>query len=229
MNQGNALENAEICSEKWVSPHEERYFHLSFAWQFQQGQKTQIKSFCNNISTNGGGTHQEGFESGLVKVCQEWIKERYPNLKVNILKSDVLESLTAVVAVRMQGQIFAGQTKDRLANKNVREIVKGATYDLVQKFLQDHGGTAEAVSQKVIETAQNRAKTEEYQESLREGVRTASLPGKLAPCISKEVANNELFIVEGMSAGGSAKAARFPENQAILPVQGKILNVLKAK
>ena len=129
----------------------------------------------------------------------------------------------------MKDPQFSGQTKDRLANKPVREIVKNATYDLVKKFLQDHGNSAEAISRQIITTAQNRVKYEEYEKSLREGGRGVSLPGKLAPCISKEVASNELFIVEGESAGGSAKLARDPYNQAVLPVQGKIINVEKAE
>lgn len=139
------------------------------------------------------------------------------------------EGLVTVLAVRMKEPQFSGQTKSILTDKYVRELVKNATYDLVKKFLQDHGNSAEAISQKVVETAQNRAKTEEYQKSLREGGRSAALPGKLAPCISKEVINNELFIVEGESAGGSAKSARDPYNQAVLPVQGKIINVEKAE
>jgi len=129
----------------------------------------------------------------------------------------------------MKDPQFSGQTKDRLANKPVREIVKNATYDLVKKFLQDHGSSAEAISRQIITTAQNRVKYEEYEKSLREGGRGTALPGKLAPCISKEADNNELFIVEGESAGGSAKLARDPYNQAVLPVQGKIINVEKAE
>jgi len=171
----------------------------------------------------------EGFENGLVSATRDWIKEKYPQLKVSILKDDVSEGLVAVLAVRMKEPQFSGQTKSILTDKYVRELVKNATYDLVKKFLQDHGNSAEAISRQVIETAQNRAKTEEYQKSLREGGRSVSLPGKLAPCISKEVATNELFIVEGESAGGSAKLARDPHNQAVLPVQGKIINVEKAE
>src|SRR5207253_4084777 len=110
-------------------------------------------------------------------------------LKVNVLKDDVLEGLVAILAIRMKDPQFSGQTKYRLANKTigktttVREIVKNATYDLVNKFLQDHGNSAEAISQQIITNAQNRVKTEEYQKSLREGGRSVVLPGKLAPCI----------------------------------------------
>ncbi|CAH1755994.1 14070_t:CDS:2 [Entrophospora sp. SA101] len=155
--------------------------------------------------------------------------KKYTNLKLSIKADDILEGLVAILAIRVKDPQFSGQTKYRLAMTPVRDIVKNITYDLVKKFLQDHGNSAEAISQKIIETAQNRAKTEEYQKSLREGGRGAALPGKLAPCISKEAVNNELFIVEGESAGGSAKSARDPYNQAVLPVQGKIINVEKAE
>src|SRR3954451_2981069 len=134
-----------------------------------------------------------------------------------------------ILAIRMKDSQFSGQTKDRLANKEIREITRKSTYDLVRKFLQDHSGSAEAITRKISDTAQNRVKSEEFQKSLREGGRGSVLPGKLAPCISKEAATNELFIVEGESAGGSAKSARDPYNQAVLPVQGKIINVEKAE
>src|SRR6185437_1404804 len=110
-----------------------------------------------------------------------------PELKVSIKTDDILEGLVVVVAIRMGHPQFFGQTKYSLAMNQVREVVKNTTYDLVKKFLQDHGGSAEAISQKVVETAQNRAKTEEYQQSLREGGRSIGLPGKLVPCMSKEV------------------------------------------
>ncbi|CAH1756333.1 10657_t:CDS:2 [Entrophospora sp. SA101] len=161
------------------------------------------------------------FSSGLA--------EKYDNLKLSIKADDILEGLTAVLSIRVKDPQFSGQTKYRLAMTSVREVVKNITYDLVKKFLQDHGNSAEAISNKIIITAQNRAKSEEYQKSLRESSRGAVLPGKLAPCISKEAAGNELFIVEGQSAGGSAKLARDPNNQAVLPVQGKIINVEKAE
>ncbi|CAJ0925534.1 19189_t:CDS:10 [Entrophospora sp. SA101] len=161
------------------------------------------------------------FSSGLA--------EKHTDLKLSIKADDILEGLTAILSIRVKDPQFSGQTKYRLAMSPVREVVKNITYDLVKKFLQDHANSAEAISKKIIETAENRAKTEEYQKSLREGGQGVALSGKLAPCISKDVANNELFIVEGESAGGSAKSARNPYNQAVLPVQGKILNVIRAK
>jgi DNA gyrase subunit B len=132
-----------------------------------------------------------------------------------------------ILAIRMKDPQFSGQTKDRLANKEIREITRKNTYDLVKKFLQDHGSSAEAISQQIVANAQNRTKSEEYQKSLREGGRGSASPE--TPCISKDTTNNELFIVEGESAGGSAKSARDPNNQAVLPVQGKIINVEKAE
>ncbi|CAJ0748964.1 12474_t:CDS:10 [Entrophospora sp. SA101] len=206
-------ENTEVCMEELTDSvslrkdeggnYQKEYFYLNFAFQYNQAQKkSQIKSFCNNIITGGGGSHLDGFEN---------------------------EGLTAILSIRVKDPQFSGQTKYRLAMSPVREVVKNITYDLVKKFLQDHANSAEAISKKIIETAENRAKTEEYQKSLREGGQGVALSGKLAPCISKDVANNELFIVEGESAGGSAKSARNPYNQAVLPVQGKILNVIRAK
>jgi len=222
------LENTKICAKEWTNPNEKEYFHLNFAFQYGQTRKYEIKSFCNNISTIGGGTHVESFENGLVNACREWVKDKNPNLKVNILKEDVLEGLTTVLAIRMKDPRFAGQTKDRLNNKEIREIVRKNSYDLISKFLQDDGTSAEAIVKRISSNAQNRAKSEEFQKSLREGSSGSSLPGKLSPCISKDLATNELFIVEGESAGGSAKSARDPYNQAVLPLKGKIINVEKA-
>jgi len=127
----------------------------------------------------------------------------------------------------MKDPEFSGQTKDRLNNKEIREVVRKKTYDLVTKFLQDNASSAEAIVKKISNNAQNRAKSEEFQKSLRESGRGSASPE--TPCISKDTANNELFIVEGESAGGSAKLARNPNDQAVLPVQGKIINVEKAE
>ncbi|CAG8472818.1 20125_t:CDS:2 [Cetraspora pellucida] len=200
----------------------EEYFYLNFAWQYNQDvKKGQIKSFCNNISTGGGGTHIEGFEAGL---------EKSPHLKIVILKEDILAGLVVLLAVRMSDPEFTGQTKDRLANKKVRELVRNATNELVNNFLKNHPLDAETISRQVISNAQTRLKLAEQEELLRGISQTrVEAPEGLSPCLSKDTELNELGIVEGKSAAGTGIAARDPKYQAVFTIQGKILNVEKGK
>lgn len=134
-----------------------------------------------------------------------------------------------VLSIRMKEPQFAGQTKSSLSDKYVRDLVKTVVYDLIKKFLQDNSNVAEIISQKIIISAQNRVKTEEYHSSLRDSGRGFILPGKLTPCVSKNSEETFLFLVEGDSAGGSAKSARDPNIQAILPLKGKIINIEKSE
>lgn len=149
------------------------------------------------------------------------------HLKIpTIHKEDILLSLCVIFSLRISDPQFSAQTKRSLTNKYVREIVRDAVYDLTKKFFQDHANSAESIIEKIINSARSRVKMEEYQSSLRDNIRV-SLPGKLTPCISKNVEDISLFLVEGDSAGGSSKLARNPNTQAILPLKGKTINVEK--
>lgn len=227
LTRESALTGTEIFSENWN--RFEPPINLSFAWRYTNNREYLNKSFCNNVATISGGTHLEGFEQGLTTALRDWIKDKYPQLqnKISILKDDVLDGLVALVSVKVVDPQFSGQTKSSLTDKYIRENVRGATYDLTKKFLQDNASTAEIISQKIILSSQNRVKTEEYQKSLKDSSRPIS-PSKLLHCVSKVPEETSLFLAEGYSAGASAKGARNPENQAILAVQGKILNAEKS-
>lgn len=191
-----------------------------------------ILSFVNTINTHEGGTHVTGFKSALTRVIVDYIK------KNNLLKSndieiqgeDTREGLTACIHVKMPGPQFEGQTKTKLGNSNVKGIVESVFYDRFYRFLEENPSVAEEIVKLVIATARAREAAKKAREltkrkSLLESV---SLPGKLADCSIRDPSKAELFVVEGESAGGSAKQARAREFQAILPLKGKILNVEKA-
>ena len=195
---------------------------MNLAFQYNDGyEKNGIRSFCNNIRTGSGGTHVDGFEVGLLKACQELVEKKNPNL--SIVRDDVCEGLTSVIAVRIKEPEFTGQTKDRLANKEVREATKKVTYELVNRFFQDNNATAERIVKKIIDNASIRARIKEEQDLLRGNREEIVLPGVLSNAEESE----EIFFVEGKSAGGSAEEGRDVKTQTILALQGKPPNALK--
>jgi DNA gyrase/topoisomerase IV subunit B len=198
------------------------YFQLSFAFQYNDSyDKNNARSFCNNIRTAGGGSHVSGFESGLFEVCKELIIKDNPNLELE--PSDVSVGLTAIVSVRIKDPEFAGQTKDRLANREVREKTKRFTQELVSGFFQDNAATAKLIKEKIIDNAKLRLHLREEQDIFQGGKKSLDL----IKVLSGSEENEEIFFVEGKSAGGSAEEGRDVKTQTVLALQGKPPNALK--
>ena len=191
-----------------------------------------IYSFCNNISTKEGGTHVEGFNLALNRVINEYVRkakllgEKDPNLATD----DCREGLTCVISAKHPNPQYEGQTKTKLGNSEVRKIVSAIVGEQLMQFLMEHPASARAIVEKAKLAAKGRIAAQKARETARKGaLGISSLPGKLADCSSKDPEACELYIVEGNSAGGSAKNGRDRETQAVLPLRGKILNVEKAR
>ena len=190
-----------------------------------------IHAFANNISTREGGTHLTGFKTALTRVINDYANDHNltTDLDENLKGEDVREGLTAVVSVKHPDPQFEGQTKTKLGNSEVRGIVESATHEHLRTYLEENPDTGEAVVAKAAEAARARKAAKQAEELTRRksALESTALPGKLADCQTRDPTESELFVVEGDSAGGSAKQGRDRHNQAILPIKGKILNVEK--
>lgn len=203
------------------------------AFQYNKTYNNSLHSFCNNINTIEGGTHEEGFRLAIVKVINrfalEWkfLKEQ----DEKITRDDVVEGLTAILSIKHPNPQYEGQTKGKLGNTEVRQFVNGIVSQIFEKFMLENPEEGKIIVQKSMLAAEARKKSHEAREATRRKspFESNSLPGKLADCSSRDPLLTELFIVEGDSAGGSAKTGREREFQAILPLKGKIINVEKAK
>jgi len=206
---------------------------IEIALQYTDEYKETIFSFANNIFTIDGGMHLNGFKNALTKVLnnyarkQAFLKEKDENLS----GEDVREGLTAIISIKIGEPQFEGQTKNKLGNPEIRPIVDLILNEAFSIFLEEHPREAESILNKCILSAKARLAARQARETvLRKGVLEGiTLPGKLADCSSKDTHKSEIFIVEGDSAGGSAKQGRNREFQAILPLKGKILNVERAR
>jgi DNA gyrase subunit B len=206
---------------------------VDFAIQYNDDYSETVFSFVNNIKTPEGGTHLAGFRSAVTRVINDYIK-KYDLLKGknwSVTGDDVREGLCAVLSAKIQNPQFEGQTKSKLGNAEVEGIVKSIVGDVLTTFFEENPSTAKSICAKAIGAAEAREAARKAKDlTRRKGVLDgSSLPGKLADCQERDPERSELFIVEGDSAGGSAKQGRERAFQAILPIKGKILNVEKAR
>jgi DNA gyrase subunit B len=206
---------------------------VELALQWNTGFYESIHSFANGISTIEGGMHEEGFKKALTNVANKYARAK-GTLKEkddNLLGEDIREGLTAIISVRLQDPQFEGQTKAKLGNVPVRSLVERATNEKLTNWFEENPREAGQVIQKGLLAARARVAARSARDLTRRksALDGAGLPGKLVDCSSRDPRESELFIVEGNSAGGSAKDARNPSTQAILPIRGKILNVERAR
>ncbi|TDA28680.1 MAG: DNA topoisomerase (ATP-hydrolyzing) subunit B [Archaeoglobi archaeon] len=197
-------------------------------FQFTDSEIESVHAFANNIKNTDGGTHVVGFKAGLTRAVNEYGKRNFKKFEI-LSGAEIREGLTAVISVKVPNPQFEGQTKSKLTNSEVKTVVESVVYSGVLKWFEENSKESEALINRfiLIKRAKEAAKRAKELVKKREEA-SITLPGKLADCSSRKVEERELFIVEGESAGGSAKQARDRRFQAILPIRGKIINVEKA-
>ena len=210
----------------------EQEVEIAFLWN--TGFNTDgIHSFANGIATSEGGMHEQGFRTALTRVINQYAREKnHLREKDDSLQGeDIREGLTAIISVRLREPQFEGQTKSKLGNVSIRSLVEKATGQHIKEWLEEHPAEAKRIAQKAVQASRARiaARTARDATRRKSALDGAGLPGKLTDCSSQEPRESELYIVEGNSAGGSAKDARDPRIMAILPIRGKILNVERSR
>ncbi len=229
----NASKEALFDQVGWYSEDgDDETVEIAFSWN--TGYNTDgIHSFANGINTTEGGMHEQGFRTALTRTVNAYARDRgfLKEKDENFAGEDIREGLTAVISVQVVEPQFEGQTKSKLGNVSVRSLVEKATNEKLKEWFEEHPNEAKAMVTKASNAAKARIAATQARQNIRRksALDGAGLPGKLADCQSKDPSESELYIVEGNSAGGSAKDARDPHSMAILPIRGKILNVERAR
>ncbi|PKM88293.1 MAG: DNA topoisomerase (ATP-hydrolyzing) subunit B [Firmicutes bacterium HGW-Firmicutes-12] len=207
--------------------------HIELAMQYNDGFAENIHSYANNINTTEGGSHEAGLKASLTRIINDYARKHniIKENNSNLLGEDIREGLTAIISVKMRDPQFEGQTKTKLGNSEIRGITEGIVNEGLSTFLEENPSIARKIVDKAINASRAREAAKKARELTRRksALESTTLPGKLADCSVKDPAMSELYLVEGDSAGGSAKQGRDRRFQAILPLRGKILNVEKAR
>ncbi len=236
--QGGIKEFVAFIDQNKTPLHEVIYFEkekdnvmTEIAMRYNSSYQENVFSFVNNINTNEGGTHLSGFKTAVTRIFNNLLKDMNSKDEIKITGDDVMEGLTAIVSVKVPEPLFEGQTKTKLGNSEVFGIVSSLAYEQISTYLGEHPQVAKMIIGKCIDAARAREAARKARELTRRkgALEGAGLPGKLADCSNRDPKQCEVYIVEGDSAGGSAKQGRNREFQAILPLRGKILNVEKAR
>jgi len=232
----NSAKKTEVVHDEIISFESEdveRRIALEVAMQWTNGYSESVHTYANTINTHEGGTHEEGFRAALTTLINKYAREKgiLKEKDENLTGDDVREGLTAVISIKLGEPQFEGQTKTKLGNTEAKSFVQRVAGDQLGDWFDRNPNQARDVIRKAIQAsaarmAARKAREQTRRKGLLEG---GGMPGKLSDCSSKDPARSEIFLVEGDSAGGSAKTGRDPETQAILPLRGKILNVEKAR
>ena len=235
-NKGPIMEDVIYCEgyeEIEYMPEKKGKIYCEAAIQYNESYSKTVFSFCNNINTHEGGTHEEGFRMAIQRVVNNYALEK-KYLKEGEEKytvDDIQEGMVAIISIKHPNPQYEGQTKTKLGNTEVRKIVSQVVGEALKRFFYENPKVANLILDKISMASKARMAARTAQENVRRksGLEFTTLPGKLADCSSKNPAECELYIVEGDSAGGSAKSGRDRDTQAVLPLRGKILNVEKAR
>ncbi len=233
LNVGKELINQDIIYAGGSSEGDEGEVIAEVAFQFNTAFSSSVVSYTNNISTIEGGTHEQGFFDALIRIFNTYAMDNkiFKNEKEKLQRDDIKEGLTAIISIKHVNPVFEGQTKGKLGNKDARMAVNKILSEALERYMLENPVEARKMVEKSLLAQRARFAAQTAREATRKksGLEVGSLPGKLADCSSKNAEVSEIYIVEGDSAGGSAKLGRDRETQAILPLRGKVINTEKAR